>query len=40
MFAIITRHIRNNFLAVVTPIKEVRVLQRSFIRLVGLLTLQ
>ena len=40
MFAIITRYIRNNFLAAVTPIKEVRVLQLSFLRLVGLLTLQ
>ena len=30
----------DNFLAVVTPIKDVRVLQRSFLRLVGLLTLQ
>ena len=39
MFAI-TRYIRNNFLAVLTPIKEVRVLQRSLLPLVGLLTLQ
>ena len=40
MFAIITRYVKNNFLAVLTLIKEVRVLQRSFLRLVGLLTLQ